>query len=381
MMTESDTQPWFTREEYVTRLERVQIALREQKLAALLAFQPETVTYLTGFFTRGYESFQFAIIPATGEPLIVCRDMERYYVEKTAVFPHHHFWNDSDDKTETAVRAILQLIPPNAHCGIELDSWQLNARRFLALREALPNMTFTDCSDLVARQRIIKSPAEIGYQRLAGKAAEAGMAAGIETAVPGHSERDIAAAICAAMIRAGSDRPGPGVLSSGERAFHLHGGYTSRILQPGDHVQIETTPNVCYYHARFMRPIKAGRATDQEHATVAQLIAIQDRALDTVGPGVAATIPDAIYREGVLKAGLSTGYTNKTFYSVGLILDPNSGEPLEATPTATWSFTPGMTLHTYVLAQGFGISETIAITTTGHERLTNFPRQLFVTHS
>ena len=37
-----------------------------------------------------------------------------------------------------------------------------------------------------------------------------------------------------------------------------------------------------------------------------------------------------------------------------------------------------MTFHSYVLARGFGMSETIAVSTDGHERLTDFPRQLFV---
>lgn len=370
---------WFSREEYLARVAKVQNALQGQKLAALIAFQPETVTYLTGFFTRGYDSFQFAIIPATGEPHIVCRDMETYYLKTTAVFPQRTLWNDSDDKTAVAAQAIRQTIGKKGGCGIELDAWQLNASRFQALQAALPDLTFVDCSTLVSHMRIIKSPAEIAYQRHAGKAAEAGMTAAIKTAVPGNSEREVAAEICAAMIRAGSDRPGPGVLSSGERAFHLHGGYSDRVIQPGDHVQIETTPNVCYYHARFMRPIKAGYATDQEREMVAQLIAIQDRALDSVGPGVPATVPDKLYRDGVLDAGLANVYTNKTFYSVGLILEPSSGEPLEATPTSTWHFAPGMTLHTYVLAHGFGMSETITITPTGYERLTNYPRQLFIT--
>ena len=93
---------------------------------------------------------------------------------------------------------------------------------------------------------------------------------------------------------------------------------------------------------------------------------------------VAATVPDAIYREGVLSAGLRETYTNKTMYSVGFMLLPISGENLEASPVADWSFEVGMTLHTYVLAKGFGMSETIAITPDGYERLTNFPRTLFV---
>jgi Xaa-Pro dipeptidase len=189
----------------------------------------------------------------------------------------------------------------------------------------------------------------------------------------------MAAEICAAMVRAGSDLPGPGVLSSGERALHLHGAYSDRVLAAGDTIQVEVTPNVRQYHARFMRPAKVGRAEDEDYRTVEQLIAIQDAALHEVAPGVPASVPDRIYREGVLATGLRRSYTNKTFYSVGLMLAPNGGEALEAAPGCTWRFEPGMTFHTYVLAHGFGVSETITITETGYERLTRFPRQLFVT--
>lgn len=370
--------PWFTLDEFQQRLDRVQRLLRAQRLDALLAFEPETVTYLTGFFTRGYDSFQFAIIPATGEPLIVCRDMERFYVEQTAVFQECLFWSDGDDKIAVAARAVQKRIGVNGHVGIEMASWQLSAARFAGIQAALPYLTFTDCSTLVSQLRVIKSPAEIEYQRQAGRVAEAGMQAAIDTAIPGNSEREMAAAICDAMIRAGSDRPGPGVLSTGERAFHLHGGYSDRAIEEGDHVQVETTPNVRYYHARFMRPIKAGVASAENHDIVARLITIQDRALDEVGPGVSVRLPDCIYRDGVLGAGLLDQYTNKTFYSIGLMFEPTSGEPLEATAQSTWSFEVGMVLHTYVLARGFGISETIAITESGFERLTNFPRQLFM---
>jgi Xaa-Pro dipeptidase len=188
----------------------------------------------------------------------------------------------------------------------------------------------------------------------------------------------MAAEICAAMIRAGSDLPGPGVLSSGERAFHLHGGYSDRVLARGDTVQIECTPSTRYYHARFMRTIKVHEASAEEREKAAQLIAIQDRALAAVGPGVPAAVPDRIYREGVLGAGLRDSYTNKTFYSIGLLMPPSGGEGLEAAPGCTWVFAPGMVFHTYVLADSFGFSETILITAAGYERLTNFRRDLLI---
>ncbi len=371
--------PWFAREEYLGRLKRVQAEMRTQGCEALLAFQPESVTWLTGFFTRGYSTFQFALVPAEGEPSVFCRDVARYYLERTCVFPDHGVWADGEDRFAAAAAFLRRRLGGARRVAAEFDAWQMTAQRYLSLTAALPDLQFVDAGGLLARLRLVKSPAEIALQRQAARAAEAGMQAALDTARAGVSERDVAAAIVAAMIRAGSDHPGPGPLSSGERAFHLHGGFTDRVLRRGDTLQCETTPAVRHYHARFMRTIKIGAAEPAEFDKLAAIIAIQDEALAAVRPGVAASVPDAIYREGILSRGLRKDYTNKTFYSVGLMMPPVGGEALEAAPGASWTFEPGMVFHTYVLADSFGFSETIAITPDGHERLTRFPRQLLVT--
>ena len=368
----------FTQAEYDGRMARIQAQLNENGYDGLLAFLPESITWATGYFTKAYGTFQVALIPAAGEPLVVCRDVEEYAVRHTSAYQGARYWTDGDEPIEIAIDEIRRRFGSTARLAIELSAWPLNAKRFLALREAFPETVFEDVGHLVGALRLIKSPAEIAYQRQAAKAAEAGMAAGIATARVGATEREMAAAICSAMILAGSDLPGPGVLSSGERAFHLHGSYGDRRLLDGDIVQLETTPNVRNYHARFMRAIKVGHATDADHRQFEIMAAVQDKALSTVAPGVEATIPDRIYREGILSAGLRETFTNKTFYSVGLMLQPNGGEPLEAHPRAAWTFQAGMVFHTYLLARGFGLSETIAITDTGYERLTRFPRQLFI---
>lgn len=370
-------EPWFERSEYEARLARVQTELKARGLDGLLAFQPETVTWLTGFFTRGYGSFQLAVIPAEGQPTLVCRDVEEFYLDATCVFPGRAMWTDSDAPIAVAAKAIRTSLGASAKAGVETTAWPLSVARYEQLKDGLPGYRFTDESGLVRKMRLIKSPAEIALQRLAGKAAEAGMQAAIDSVGIDVSEREIAAEVCAAMIRAGSDLPGPGVMSSGDRAFHLHGGYSDRVLQRGDIVQIETTPNVRHYHARFMRPIRVAEASDEDRKVVESLIAIQDAALDEVRAGVPAAVPDAVYRDGVLSRGLRETYTNKTFYSVGLLLQPSGGEDLEAAPGCEWHFETGMTFHTYVLARGFGMSETIVVTDNGYDRLTRFARQLF----
>jgi len=368
----------FPRDEYLARIAGVLDVLEAEACDACIALLPESVTYLTGFYTRGYVSFQAAVIAPRGEPFVVCRDVEEFHLARTSPFADAVLWTDADDPIAAAASAVRRRVGRVQRLGIERSAWALTAPGFEKLIVALDPVGWTDISLPLQRLRFRKTPREIAYQRRAAVAAEAGMRAAITASVIGASERDVAAAICAAMIAAGSDTPGPGVLASGEAAQHLHGSYGDRVLAMGDLVQVETTPQVRNYHARFMRPIKVAQATDDDFRTAETLIAIQNRALAEVRPGVAAAVPDGIYREGILSASLRRIYTNKTFYSIGLMIPPTTGEALHAVAGSDWQFEAGMVFHTYVLARGIGMSETIAVTDSGIERLTNFPRQLFV---
>jgi Xaa-Pro dipeptidase len=369
---------WFDRAEFHSRLSRVQTALAGQGLDALIAFQPETITWTTGHYTRAYSGYQVAIIPRSGEPTLICRNVSRFYAERTCAFGDVVYWRDGEDRLALTLDTLRDRLPGAQRLGVEMDCWALNPTRLAALRDGLAPATLVDVGAMPAQLRLVKSPAEIAHQRIAAKAAEAAMRAAVGSAIVGASEMDVAAAAAAALIRAGSDTPGPGVLSSGERARHLHGGYTDRKFEAGDTLQYEPTPHTRHYNARFMRTIRIGTPTKAEGAMASDLIAVQDQAIAAVAPGVPASVPDQIYREGIVGTGLVQAYANKTFYSVGLLMPPTDAEPLEATPEAIWCFEPGMTFHTYLLVDGFGMSETILVTESGVERLTNFPRALLV---
>lgn len=375
---ESEVKPWFPAAHYARRLTLLQRLTAEQELDALLLFMPESLTWASGYFTRGYPSFQFGVVPAAGRPILVCRDVEAYYAERTCPDWEHVYWSDGEEPEAILRRVLSCAAPRSTRFGLELKAWHLSAARWQAVQRALPDGDLRDVSAGVARLRWTKSAEEVALQRQAAGCAEAGMRAAADVVRAGVSEREMAAEVCAAMIRAGSDMPGPGVLASGERARHLHGGYSDRVFRAGDIVQFEPCPCVRHYHARFMRTFKIGPPSAEEQRLAEALTEIQDRAIAAIAPGVPARVPDGIYREGVIGRGLAERYTNKTFYSVGLLLYPNTGEGPEATPVSDWSFEPGMTFHTYLLVQGFGISETIHVTADGAERLTLYPRELIV---
>ena len=128
---------WFEPAEFHARLERVQLALRAKGHDGLLAFMPESVTWLTGFFTRGYTTFQLAIVPANGAPCVVCRDVETYYLDSTCVFPDRALWTDSDDPLACAATSIRARLGAAPRLAVELAAWPLSAGRHAALQAHL----------------------------------------------------------------------------------------------------------------------------------------------------------------------------------------------------------------------------------------------------
>jgi Xaa-Pro dipeptidase len=374
-----DPSLWFDVAEYRARIARVQGELRRRELDALLAFEPESVTYVTGFHSMQYAMFQFVIIPAHGEPTFVVRNVLRYRVSHMCAVERRHWWTDGERPSDIAIRAIREAVAPGCRVGVELSAWTLNARLFQEIEQALREFRLTDASGLVEAFRLIKSPAELSLIRGACKAAEGAMATAVDVIDDGVSERELAAEMARSVVLHGGDSSRIDTIASGPSAFHLGGSWGDRVMRTGDLVFVEVDADVHRYHGRFIRPVRIGSAQDEELALAKILLDVQDRAIAAVAPGVSCSVPDTIYRSGILETGVVDTYPNKTFYSVGFMIGPTSFEHLEATPGADWKFVPGMTFHTYMAVRGLSFSEMVAVTDTGVEVLTSFPRRLLVT--
>ena len=373
-----ERQEWFRKVEYEGRVARLQGVMREHDVDYLVAFHAASVTYLTGFFTFGWGLLNFAVVPLRGEPIVVCRDNEEYWFNRHAAFAGHAFWKDGedDDPANLVARALEEAGAKHARIGIE-SAFPYDVRIDAGLRGRLTTATIVDLGDrVVGRLRDIKSPAELDYMRAASRAVEAGMGAGAATAGIGVSEREVAAAVSAALIRAGSDVAGPGPMASGERAANIHGKYEERVLADGDTLNLEVDACVRFYFSRFFRTIKIGHATPEETALAGRLLALQERAWAAVRPGAPVAGADRIIRAGVRAEGVPR-YTNNSFYSIGFDLAPTP-RTLAVVAESDWSFEAGMTFHSYVKVGAFFFSETIAVTPTGYEQLTHYPRALIV---
>ena len=213
----------FTLEEYQQRLDALRLRMEHKGVDAMLLTTPENLYYLTGQQTPGYYWFQTLIVPMDREPVFITRRIEDDAVQQMSWVEDSRPYEDFTDWIAQTRDALVSLGLDGKRIGLENDSWFLTSRDYIRLTAMMTEARFEDCSGLVEQGRMIKSPQEIEYMRQAARAAEAGMKAGIEAAVVGATENEVAAEVHHAQILAGSEYTGlPIFVASGPRSAITH---------------------------------------------------------------------------------------------------------------------------------------------------------------
>jgi Xaa-Pro dipeptidase len=264
--------------------------------------------------------------------------------------------------------------------GLEKRCWFLTAAYAEALAAGLGDARIVDASLLVDRVRLVKSPAEVDCLRRAGAIAEIEQRAALETISDGVTETEVAAAVFAAGVKAGCEYTGlPHHIMSGYRYNVCHANWIAKPIKRGELVLLELYGCVERYHATQMRTVSMGPASDEVKRAVDIVVAAQDAGLAAMRPGASARELDALVRAPIRK--IRPEYFNRTGYSTGIGFPPRTGEweALDFDEQSDWEVHEGMVFHMLALAGGFGISETVAVTATGFERLTpSNPRGLSI---
>lgn len=376
----------FTMDEYRNRLSRVQSEMAARGIDGLMVFIPENLYYMTGHRTPGYYAYQTLLIPSQGAPTLVVRFLEEINAASLSWIDDRVSVTDTEDPVEVTVKALAERGYLQGRIGIEMDAWFLSVNTFNRLRERLGNVTLVDGSGIVDTSRLIKSPAEIELIRKACRVAEAGTQAGYEALAVGATEDDVAAEVHRAVIKAGGEYMSlPPFICSGPRGSLAHATWEGRRLEANDVVFFEISGCVRRYSGALMRTAVIGTPDPEVERGADAVIGGLTRAIDAMKPGVPAAEIDRICRGYIADQGYGHLFRHRTGYSIGVNFPPDWGEgqirslkgneerPLE----------PGMVFHMppALLGNGkwgVGFSETVLITETGHEVLTQLPRTLYV---
>lgn len=364
------------------RLARVRSAMVARGLDACVVLAPDSQLWLAGLesFISGVLS-QALIVPADPrrEMLLVMWDADVPLARAVGIVDDVRGYRFGVDDPVAAFRAALEDITPGAEVvGFDASSRAVPHTLGVALVEALAPARCVDCSALLADARSVKSDGELDCLRRAGVYANVGLAAALEHARPGISERRLAAEIEYAMRLAGSDYPSiPTELASGSRSVLVHATPSHRILEPGDLVHVEIGGVEDRYHAVALQTFQIGGSSPP--AAGLRLYEVARACLQAglagLRPGVEAREVEAPALAILRTEGLGDGFKMRFGYGVGVGYPPTWLDPLQITRTSTQRLVPGVSfvLHACLLdeaeAVGVVVGGTYAINEDGVEML------------
>lgn len=364
--------------------------MRECGLAAVLLSSPENLYYLLDLNHLGYFAFTLLVVPERGNPVLVTREMERPTVRAQVPWCTHLGYGDGEDATSAAARMLGELVGPGRLVGVEQRGMYFPPAIHDGIRAALPHLEFVDCSELVAGQRAVKSPAELATMRRAAMVSDRAMRAGLAAARTGVPERRVAWACYGAMIEAGGDSPGfPPLIRQADMIDQEHVSWSARRrLRSGHAMFVELAGSVRRYHAPLSRTVYLGRPDDAAREAHAVAVAAQAAAGEALVPGartgdVYASWEQAA-RRGVAGGDAGHALRHHCGYLVGIGFPPSwvgGGTVAGLRPGGDVVLREGMVVHlmswitepaTHV------ISDTALVTPRGAELLTRTSRELRV---
>lgn len=375
----------FEQDEYDRRLAAVRERMAGRGVEVLLLFAPTNIFYLTGYNTVGYTNFQCLAVGADGDPILVVRLLERPVAEATTGLRTIVTYEDHEDPVAAVRRALQDTGLDGRHLAAEQTSPFLSVREYSHLEEVL-GTKLPDGSGIVEEVRLVKSPRELEYFRIAARFTEAGVRAAIEAIAAGKTENDVTGECYRAMVAAGSEffSSGP-ILTSGTKSGIAHTTFHRRRLQRGDPVLIEIGGVWNRYTAGLMRTAVVGEATAAVRRMYEACHEALEATLAAIRPGAQSQDVQVACQAVIDRRGFEPNFRKRVGYSIGVGFAPGWGEGhiMDLKHHNTRRLRPGMVFHVVpALRQngeyGVGVSETVAVTDTGAEVLTNFSRELFV---
>lgn len=239
--------------------------MAERDLDALVVTSPENIYYLTGLSHQGYFTFTMLVVTVDGEPMLLTRAMEAATVARQTPHVTHIGYDDGDAAGDAAVGAVARIGPGALRIGVDSSSMFFPPEVYQQLTTSLDSVDWHDTSrssstdpsfrtGLVDEIRLVKTPLEIEYIRLAAAITDRAIRAGLATVGVGINEREVAAAVYEAMVLGGGEYPGfaPLVRSTNTLMFE-HDTWADRIFRPGDSVFLELSGCKFRYHAPATR--------------------------------------------------------------------------------------------------------------------------------
>lgn len=305
----------FAEAEFEARTAKAQGLMAEYGLDGLLLTTEPEVRYFSGFLSQFWLSPTrpwFLLVPASGKPVAVVPSIgaecfATTWLDDIRSWPSPQ---PDDEGVSLLAKTIREVLGAKARIGL-LEGPETYLRMalkdFRRLSELLPEIAFSDATDLIKSLRLIKSPAEVEKIAHACAIVSNVFDRFADQLATGMDEVEIFKRFKVACLEGGIDNVDYLVGGAGP------GGYTdiisppsTRATRPGDVLMLDTGAVFDGYFCDFDRNYAFDHVTAETERAYAALLNATDAGLKASKPGVTcADVFQAI--QGVLEKEFSDG--------------------------------------------------------------------------
>ena len=377
----------FTNQERLARIEKARRLMAAEKIDAILMTGGNSPVYFANLSFGGGERLWALLIPAKGEPFIVCpafeEDRVREVLTDSPFSPNIEIRTFQEDESpfERVAAGLKNRGIASGRLGIEETVKFVFAD---SIAQAAPALKIVSAIPITAGCRMIKDAHEVECIRLAGEATLKVYKAVYESLKEGMTQRDVAGLVQAGYSRVGFD--GFASLNIGEYTASPHGSRTPQTIREGTILMLDDGCKVEGYTSDITRTFVLGKPTDKMKTVFDIVYRAQQAALAAAKPGAPVEAVDAAARRTLTDAGYGPGFkylTHRVGHGMGmdmhewpyLVKNNMFGWPSNPTlqPGMIFSDEPGI----YIKGEfGIRLEDDMHITETGAELLTPTSKSL-----
>ncbi|WP_299948543.1 Xaa-Pro peptidase family protein [uncultured Ruegeria sp.] len=379
-----------------TRTLSLQARMRDMGIERAVFTDESSIAYLAGFW--GYLGVEFGrptmlVVGAEEAPVVITPLMESEMVATMTWVEDVRTWEDMGQRNWGRALAGALGDKPD-EIWVERGSIPAIVRNHLD--ETYPDVPVKDISPVLGAMRVIKSPLEIQVMKEAGQIANAMMTAAFGSLREGAKEYESALAV----IDAGSRRAATFLTDKGWERFVSPMIHNLQILQSGkDTSMVHRRASVreyqrsdpvyfCFcnmaqfkqYKLGFDRMFHIGEVTDEAARVQQAAIDAQQAAIAAIRPGIEAQEVAAAANEVYGARGYETGYRTGRSIGVAYLEAPElkTGDTTILQPGMTFAVDGGISIDGVTAGR---IGDSVVVTETGIDYITDYPRTLLVTEN
>ena len=323
------------------RVRAAQAMMQKAGIGAIIVEPGASLDYYTGVQWWRSERLTAAVIPATGDAIVVTPFFEKPSVAESLAIPAEiRTWDEDEEPLKLVADFLREHGVAKGPIGFEETNrfWIMDR-----LRQQLPSVEIVSANPVVRAQRMLKSPTELALMQAAATVTANALRYAGERTKEGMTRPELDALIAAAHKAQGVDYDG-GLILLGEAAAYPHGSGKPQVVKRGEVVLFDCGCSLHGYASDISRTFVFGAdPTPDQRKVWTQMRRGQDIAMAAAKVGAPAGSVDDAVRRAYESWGYGPGYklpgtSHRTGHGIGM----EGHEPVNLVHGEMTPLAPGM---------------------------------------